>query len=117
MGDSGAALSTELMRTSTDPLFVRLRQLLGERGIDVHSDVLADLFPDDVTQEFGVLVTRDHRVFTFIVHLGLRGDLRTQAATAVLADWTDITGQWRSTPYAPSVRDAFAVLPAGRVAP
>jgi hypothetical protein len=47
MTDSTAALSTRLLRTSDDPLYRRLRELLSEHGIDLASDVLADLFPDD----------------------------------------------------------------------
>jgi hypothetical protein len=43
-----AELSTELLRSSTDQPYARLRELLPERGVDVASDVLADLFRDDV---------------------------------------------------------------------
>jgi hypothetical protein len=57
-----AQLSTMLLRTSEEQPYRRLRELLPERGVDVEVDVLADLFPDDVDQEFGVLVTAGRRV-------------------------------------------------------
>ena len=38
--------------------------------------------------------------------------LRTSAATAVLADWTDISSQWESSPYATNVRDACGMIQA-----
>jgi hypothetical protein len=46
--------------------------LLPGYGVDVEPDVLADLFPDDVDQEFGVLVTTERRVFTFVLFYGRR---------------------------------------------
>ena len=109
MAKSTAALSTELLRSSDDPLYRRLRELLPELGIDVGRDVLADLFPDDGNQEFGVVVTRDHRVFTFVFHYG-RGDLSAQTATGFLADWKDLSPWWASSPYADRVRDALSTV-------
>jgi len=110
MGDKTAELSTRLLRTSDDPLFARLRHLLPEWGIDIQQDVLADLFPDDADQEFGVVVTTDRRVFTFVLHYGRKGDLKAQAASAVLADWTEISTRWESSPYAQNVRDAVELI-------
>lgn len=84
MDESVAAVSTELLRTSKDPLFRRLRELLPEYGVNVETDALAELFPDGGDQEFGVVATKDRRVFTFELRYGT-GDLAVQAATAVLA--------------------------------
>lgn len=115
MGDSTAALSTELLRTSSDPIFRRLRELLPEHGIDAESDVLAELFSDDVDQEFGVVVTTGRQVFTLVLQYGRTGDLRAQAAAAVLADWTDISTRWESSPYAGNVRDALELIRSGSI--
>lgn len=112
MSDSTAALTTELLRTSSDPLFRRLRELLPAHDIDVATDVLADLFPDDGAQDFGIVVTSSREVFAFVLHHGRTGDLNTQAATAVLAEWTDISSGWEASPYASSVRDALEFLEA-----
>lgn len=57
MPDSTAQLSTSLLRTSQDQSYRRLRELLPAQGVDPMADILADLFLDDVDQEFGVVVT------------------------------------------------------------
>jgi hypothetical protein len=47
---------TRLLRGSDEPLFQRLRALLSDRDVDPETAILADFFPDDVDQEFGLLV-------------------------------------------------------------
>ena len=110
MTKTTAELSTELLRTSTDQLWVKLREVLPSSGINVKTDVLADLFPDDTDQEFGVVVTHARRVFTFVLHYGRSGDLTRQAAEAVVSDWSDITDWWQSSPYVDQVRGAMDML-------
>jgi hypothetical protein len=103
--DSQAVELTRSLRTSDVPLFVRLRELLHDRRVDVGTAVLAQLFPDDVDQEFGVLVS-DGRVFTFVMHYARRGDLSEQLRNAAIHEWTDITDHWESSPYRRYVRGA-----------
>lgn len=107
-----AAILTRELRSSEEPLFHRLRELLASSGIDVHRAVLAQLFPDDVDQEFGVLLAGDGRVFTFVLHYG-GGDLNTQARTSVLASWTDISDRWEASPYRKYVLEALPLIAAG----
>lgn len=107
---STAELSTELLRTSEDPLYVRLRELLAEQSVNIFSGVLADLFPDDVDQEFGVMVTADRQVATFVFHYGRKGDLKTRMATGTLRDWSNITEWWEASPYRRQVAEAFALM-------
>lgn len=83
-----------------------------EFGVDIESVVLAQFFPDDVDQEFGVLVTPDRHVFTFVLYMGRRGDLMTQLRTSKIADWHDISGTWEASPYRRYVEEALA-LPDG----
>ena len=52
-----AEMLTLKLRYSTDAVFRRLSELLASSGIDVQKAVVAQLFPDDVDQEFGVLLT------------------------------------------------------------
>ena len=107
VAESVPAASTRLLRGSDEPLFQRLRVLLAERHVDPQAAVLADLFPDDVDQEFGLLVTQDHRVIEFVVHYGRGGDLKQQAADATIGEWKDITSWWDATPHAPTIRLAL----------
>jgi hypothetical protein len=76
-----------LLRTSQNPLFVRLRALLPAYGIDVARDVL---------------------------HHGT-GDLTARAASGVLAEWTDLSTRWRASPYVHQVEGALDLLEPGRV--
>lgn len=110
--DSQAAMLTGKLRTSDDPLFVKLRDLLSGLGIDTQTALLAQLFPDDVDQEFGVLVTNDRHVFTFVLHYGRRGDLNTQLAMATIPNLDDISDDWQTSPYRRDVHEALA-LPEG----
>lgn len=111
MDDTTARLSTELLRTSDEQPYRRLRELLVENGRDPQTDVLADLFEDDTDQEFGVLVTDTlRRVLTFVMHYGGRGDVKTQVDQATVHDWQDITDRWESSPYQHIIADAMAMV-------
>jgi len=57
VADIVPAASTRLLRGSDEPLFQRLRALLSERDVDPQAAILAEFFPDDVDQEFGLVVT------------------------------------------------------------
>jgi hypothetical protein len=109
--ETTARLSTELLRTSDEQPYRRLRELLVGQGRDPQTDVLADLFEDDTDQEFGVLVTgTPRRVLTFVMHYGRRGDLKTRLGEATLHDWQDITDQWEFSPYQRNVADAMVIV-------
>lgn len=106
MDKTTATLSTHLLRESDDLLYVRLRDLLAERGLDPTSCVLADLFPDDGHMELGYLVTDDRRVITFELHYG-KGDLNSQRRTAFLWNWSDITDVWAHSHARAQIEDAL----------
>jgi len=111
VAESVPTASTRLLRGSDEPLFQRLRALLTERDVDSQTAILADFFPDDVDQEFGLVVTQDRRVIQFVLHLGRLGDLKRQAADAVICEWNDITSRWDATPHAPTIRTALDLVP------
>ena len=97
------------MRESGDPLFVRLREILAEKGVNPSSSVLAAFFPDDTNMEFGVVVTPERRVYEFDLHYG-PGDLLNQVSTALISAWRDRTDWWPSTPSRTDIEDAMAML-------
>ena len=99
-----------LLRTSDEQPYRRLRELLLDHGLDVEADVPADLFPDDVDQEFGVIVTDKARVFTFVLYCSRQGDLMAQAANAAIGDWDENTDWWKASQYEPNVSDALRML-------
>ena len=110
MTESTAELSTGLLRESQDALFVRLRELLRDRGIDVEASALATFFPDDVDLEFGVVVTADGRVYEFDLVYPRRGDIGQKTRNATLGDWRETTDWWRATPSHRDIEDAFQLL-------
>lgn len=111
MAESVPITSTRLLRGSDEPLFRRLRALLSEREVNPQTAILADFFPDDVDQEFGLVVTKDRKVIQFVVHHGRLGDLKRQAADAVIGEWNDITSRWDATPHAATIRIALDLVP------
>lgn len=110
-----AAVSTRRLRTSSDPLYVKLRALLIERGIQVDEDVLADLSEVDADQDRGVIVTQGQRVFTFTYVYGVtyEADLRRredfEGPDVRLDAWTEITHRWQEL-AANEVREARELL-------
>lgn len=58
---------TNLLRTGTDPLWVRLRQLLRERGIDPTTTSLVESFEDDEFYEYGVVETAEGKRFRYSI--------------------------------------------------
>jgi hypothetical protein len=111
VADSVPAASTRLLRGSDEPLYQRLRVLLAERDVNPHTAFLADLFPDDVDQEFGLLVTEDRRVIEFVVYYGHLGDIKRQADDATIGEWKDITSWWDATAHASTIRMALDLVP------
>jgi hypothetical protein len=107
-----AAHLTRMLRHSDDLLFARTRELLPEFGVNVEAVLLAQFFPDDGDQEFGVLVTPERDAFTFVLYLGRRGDLKAQVRTSKIGDWHDITRTWETSAYRRYVTEALA-LPEG----
>lgn len=85
---------TTLMRTSDDPFWTRLRELLREKGLDPQTTLLADCFPDDASFEFGLLVTPDRRCIQFGFDY-----LHKSVGEGVFSEWEDLTDRYRVTPY------------------
>ena len=102
---------TALLRTSSDPFWSRLRDLLRDRGVDPDNAVLAECFPDDTAFEFGIVVSPGGSVFQF----GF-GYLNKSIADGVLTEWEDLTARFQATPHRSSIDEALQLLrerPAG----
>jgi hypothetical protein len=75
---------TEALRSSPKPMWSRIRDLLRERGIEPTMSALIELFPDDVSFQYGVLATADGRVFQFGFDY-----LRRSEGDGIFTEWRD----------------------------
>jgi hypothetical protein len=88
---------------SGDPYWQPIADRLAERGLDPHTIFLADLWPEDVAMEEGVLVTVEGDVFGFDFSW-----LHTSRHEGSITDWRDLTSCWRIDAY-PSAAVAAAL--------
>jgi hypothetical protein len=98
---------TRMLRESDSALFLGLRDSFVENGVPTQEVVFADLWPDDPSCEFGIVILPPDRVYTFDYYYGRQGDLWDRYRNGKLANLTDITETWAGGRYAESVRDGF----------
>ena len=96
---------TGLFRTGTDGFWVRLREVVRERGIDPNTSLLVDSVEDDINFEFGIIVTRDRRVIQF----GFRYT-DPSCIDGKLTEWKDLTEHWAASPYRSEVSIGLSML-------
>jgi hypothetical protein len=100
--------STELLRHSGEAFWRRLRQCLGDKGLDPMDCVLAESHEDDERFEFGVVVAPGDRVFEYGFSYP-NGDIEQ----GELTEWSDITERWRDTYHRDQVESALTLLKKG----
>ena len=96
---------TTLLRSSGDPFWRRLRDLLIERGVSPPRAVLAECFPDDNSFEFGIVVKEDGSVFQFGFEY-----LKRPQAEGVFSEWEELTSRFRATPHRDSIEAALNLV-------
>lgn len=100
---------TELLRTSSYDLWVRLRELLRGQGLDPEGVVVVDLLAGGPDHEDGRVIADDGRVYRFRLCYDLAAE--HGARSAYLHGWTDITDSWQTGSLATRTADAFAWKP------
>lgn len=103
---------TRLMRASPFSLWVRLRELLAERGLSTSTAVLVYLFPDGGDSEAGVVLSDGGHVYEF--DIGYNRMRAGSERTAVIENWHDITSSWQAHPFRSEIADAFIWRPPAR---
>jgi len=95
---------TSVFRTDTDPFWIRLREVVRERGIDPSTSLLVFSVEDDINFEFGIIVTHDKRVIQY-------GFSYTDSvADGQLTEWQDLTERWAASPYRSDVSTGLSLL-------
>jgi hypothetical protein len=92
------AALTELLRHSPLELWVQLREVLVDKGLELERTALAWSSEEGPELEFGVIATTDRRVFQYLL------------TANDLTEWRDLSGSWKKTPYADAVRAALVLL-------
>ncbi|KIF73925.1 hypothetical protein QR77_07855 [Streptomyces sp. 150FB] len=97
---------TDLLRTSTYDLWIRLRELLRSEGLDPDRTIVVDLLQGGPDHEDGQVISDDGRVYGFLLFHDQSAE--HGALSAYLHEWTDITDSWRTGSLAARTADAFA---------
>jgi hypothetical protein len=95
---------TSFFRADRDPFWIRLREVVRERGVDPSTSLLVDSFEDDINYEFGIIVTPDRRVIQF----GFR--YTDSVADGKLTEWKDLTECWATSPYRSEVSAGLSLI-------
>lgn len=97
---------TEFLRTTDNPVYRRIRELLVEHGIDPQAVLVANIMREDTSVESGYLVTDDQHVYEF--ELDWRG---RPAETGVLSVWRDLTDTYRTRAFREPIAVALTMTP------
>ena len=93
---------TNDLRNSDDPLWNRLRQLLSEKGIDPTKSFLSYFAHEEPFYDFGVIVADNNAIYQFAFDY-----LRRDIMQGSFAEWEEITGTFRRTPYREQISAAL----------
>ena len=96
---------TRSLRESEAEFFPGLRQVLEGRGVDPASSILVEMFSDAREFEYGIVVTREGKVFQF----GLDCMGRT-SESAELIEWIDWTRTYEYAAFREHVEAAKSML-------
>ena len=97
--------NTSELRSGTDELWVRLRELLVEKGIDPESQILAYSYPEDLHFELGVLVGKDGKIYQYGFDY-----LHKNILKGTFSEWVDLTGKHETTPYRNEIEAALQMF-------
>lgn len=102
------------LRQGDDPGLKCLRDYLEEKNISAGRVALARLHSEDVNQDFGILVTHDHRAFSFLLEYVLEGDptgeRRALTGEIRVLDWRELVEPIERQPYEPDIEAGLAYL-------
>lgn len=96
---------TEHLRTHADPALQRIRELLTERGIDIHASLIVNLMPEDTNLLSGLIVSKDRRVYEF--EFDWR---RTVPENGHFAVWRDLTNSYESRAFREPISVALTLV-------
>lgn len=97
--------NTAHLRTHADPALQRIRELLAERGIDVHESLVVNLMPEDTDLLSGLIVSNERRVYEF--EFDWR---RTVPEHGHFVVWRDLTSSHESRAFREPIAVALTMV-------
>lgn len=96
---------THQLRSSTEPVWFRLRYLLQNEGFDLQQIWVAELHDEDAAMLCGILVTRERRVYMLdFAYTGV------PVLEGWLSAWWDITDEWNRLAYRTAITIALTCI-------
>lgn len=92
---------TDELRTSDEPMWLRIRQLLAGKDIDPMQSALAYFQAEAPYYEFGVIVADNNEVYQFAFDY-----LNKDVIHGTFAEWKNITAEVQGKPYKNNVAQA-----------
>ena len=102
MNQSEIEKNTKLLRTDSDSFWVRLRQLLSEKGVNPELAFLAYSYEEDYQFDYGIVVSHDGRVFQYGFDFLLK-----DVSEGIFTEWNDMTNQYQRSPYVKEIEIAL----------
>ena len=99
---------TSELRTSDDALWVRIRELFHEKGVDPKTTFLTYTYPEDYQFEYGIIVTQDGHVFQYGFDF-----LHKDITTGTFSEWNDITQSYTGTSHRKQIEVALKMAKKG----
>jgi hypothetical protein len=114
MGIDWVSEKTAGLRQGDDPGLTCLRNYLVEKNINPMKVALPSLHSEDVNQDFGILVTHDHRAFAFLLEYVLEGEPtgkpRAPTGEVRVMEWRELVDPTDRYPYEPDIEAGLAYL-------
>ncbi len=97
--------NTELLQESTESIWVRMREVLLEKGVDPKTTILAYAYPEDLHFEYGIIVTTDEQIYQYGFDY-----LHQDISEGIFTEWNDLTENYQNSPYRNMIEKALLIL-------
>lgn len=97
--------NTSVLRSARGEMYVRIKTLLKERGIDIDHILVVNIMEEDSYMESGIVVTPDMKVFEFEYYF--RNTPHSQAAFSA---WTDLTATYHTRAFRVPIAVALEMM-------
>jgi hypothetical protein len=95
---------TNWFRNTNDPMYCKIKKLLIGTGIDISTSVLVQIFPDDSSFEYGIIITKNKEIYEF----GYDYRYKTNDA-GELTEWNNLTNTYKTHNWREDIECGLAI--------